>query len=168
MLQTLSQQPLPFVRHSISGETKQARARDMYLEGNKTQTAIATELGVHPKTLSYWIKQNNWREVKAGLRLAPIIIKQNLYAQIHELQDHILNREEGNRFPDRHEVMMQYKLVTALFKFPDCNVDEFEYIYKDLLGTKELPEKNLLKRIKHSLITLTTNRLAKFTRIKKG
>ena len=123
--------------------SKKDSARDLYLQGEKSQAAIAGQLGVHPKTLSYWIKQNNWKEIKVGLSLAPIIIQQNLYAQIQELQDHILNREEGNRFPDRDEVSMQYKMVAAIFKFPKYSFEEIKEICTECFQDKDTSAKNI-------------------------
>ncbi len=106
-------------------------ARDMYL-GGKTQTAIAGQLGVHPKTIAYWAKQNNWQELKACICLGPIIIRHNLYTQLAALSDAIVTRAETNGCPTSKEVLMQYKLVQAIFKFPDFTPDDIEQIYNEL------------------------------------
>lgn len=148
--------------------SKKDTARDLYLQGEKSQTAIAGQLGVHPKTLSYWIKQNNWKEIKAGLSLAPIMIQQNLYAQIQELQDHILNREDGNRFPDKHEVMMQYKMVAAIFKFPKYSFEEIKEICTELFQDKDASSKNITPKDKKTNNVVDSQLFTKNTADKEG
>jgi len=134
--------------------TPQNIARDLYLKGETTQTAIASQLGVHPKTISYWIRQNNWKEIKETISLAPIIIRQNLYTQLEAFSEYIITREDGNPFPDSREVMIQYKLVSAIFKFPNYSFEEMMEIYKYLavnedgaLSKKEL-DNNFSKKDK--------------------
>ena len=107
--------------------TPQNIARDLYLKGETTQTAIASQLGVHPKTISYWIRQNNWKEIKETISLAPIIIRQNLYTQLEVFSEYIITRQDGNPFPDSREVMIQYirvqfkfSLLSSLFKINFC------------------------------------------------
>jgi hypothetical protein len=126
-------------------------ARDLYLNGGSSQAAIAGELGIHPKTLSYWIKQNNWQEIKTTIAISPLIIRYNLYTQLAVLSEHIINREEGNSFPTFEEVVMQYKLVQAIFKFPAYTSEDPQQIYNDLGPTdKNIPAKKFHQSDKDS------------------
>jgi len=162
----MTQAPIP--------ETTKNIARDLYLEGGKTQTSIAAQLGVHPKTISYWIKQNQWDDMKASLRMSPVIIKQNLYAQLEAFSEYILTREEGNHFPDTTEVTIQYKLVTAISKFPNYSYEEIMDMYKDLYPSNQQsptyparPEK-IPSIDKDSTKTIDSQSLIENTRDKEG
>lgn len=121
---------LPLAGASVNPAAKDL-ARDMYLSG-KTQTTIAGQLGVHPKTISYWIKQNNWQEIKNTLSLSPLLIRFNLFAQLQAFTEHILTREEGNNFPDSKEVNIECRLVQAIFRFPDYSYEDVVDVYKDI------------------------------------
>ena len=125
-------------------------ARDMYLSG-KTQTTIANQLGVHPKTISYWIKQNNWQEVKSILHLSPLLIRANLFAQLEALTDHILTRDKGNNFPDTKEANIQNKLVQAIFKFPHYTLEHVQAICRDLSKTSGLGSTPKSPQIKNEI-----------------
>jgi DNA-binding XRE family transcriptional regulator len=112
-------------------QTTQDLARELYFYGEKTQAEIAYELGVHRKTLSYWIKQNKWRELKTASRQLPIVLRQNLYVQLEELQASILSREPGHRFPDRYEAEIQRKLIAGIKNIPNLGIQESIEIMKE-------------------------------------
>ncbi len=135
--------------------TQQNIARDLYIKEGKTQTAIAAQLGVHPKTISYWVKQNNWHEIKTSIAISPLMIRHNLYTQLGSLSEYIVTREEGNNFPTAEEVTMQSKLVQAIFKFPNYTVEDVQQIRKEIdqanknIAAKQAPasDKETIKNI---------------------
>ncbi len=104
--------------------TIQEAAREQYFNGRKTQAQIAADLNIHAKTLSYWIKQNKWREARNAARQMPLFLKNNLYSQLAHLQIAILTRAPEQRFPDRHEAEVQRKLLAGIKQMPNLALPE--------------------------------------------
>lgn len=91
-------------------------AKDLYLEGNYTQEEIADKVGVTRQTVSRWIKDGNWEEVKASLTVTPAQIIAQFQHQIMEINRNINAREEGKRFATPAEADALAKLAGAIKK----------------------------------------------------
>ena len=100
------------------------QAREQYFAAQKTQSQIADDLGIHTKTLSYWIKQNKWRQARTAAQQMPLLLKNNLYTMLASLQNNILSREPHNCFPDAKEAEIQRKLMAGLKQLPGLAVPE--------------------------------------------
>ncbi len=111
--------------------TTQDAAREQYFSGQKTQSQIAADLNIHVKTLSYWIKQNKWREARSAARQMPLFLKNNIYSQLAHLQMAILTREPDRRFPDRHEAEVQRKLLAGIKNLPSLALPETIELMKE-------------------------------------
>ena len=94
----------------------QAKARQYYYEGRKSQKEIALELGVSEKTIYNWIIQFSWHKLREAAIVAPTAIADNLCSQIIEFQNSIAARGPGQRFPTPQEINLQCKLINCLDK----------------------------------------------------
>lgn len=92
---------------------KQDYAKLIYLKLNMTQSEIAAKAGVTPKTLGNWIEKFRWKELKSSIITSKSEELGRIYLQIHELNDHIFSRPEGQRFANAKEADALNKLTSA-------------------------------------------------------
>lgn len=101
------------VRQSID---KKDIAKSLYLNGNYTQEEIADKVGSTRQTVSRWIKDGAWEELKASITITPAQILSGLNRQIIEINNNINEREEGKRFATVTEADTLSKLASAIKK----------------------------------------------------
>ena len=68
-------------------------AKSLYLNGNFTQEEIADKVGSTRQTVSRWIKEGGWEELKASITITPAQILSGLNRQIVEINNNISERE---------------------------------------------------------------------------
>jgi DNA-binding XRE family transcriptional regulator len=95
---------------------KKEQARHMYMQGSCTQRDIAKKLGVTERTVYNWIKGNSWERLRQAASAAPVMIAENLFSQLAEMQLAIAGREPGQRFPTMQEAEVTRKLVGCIEK----------------------------------------------------
>lgn len=100
----------------LTNKQKRDFARTLYLKENLTQQEIADRVGVSRQSLSRWIKDDKWEEMKASLTLTREQQIASLHRQVQELNNTILSREEGLRFATSAEADTITKLATAIKK----------------------------------------------------
>lgn len=91
-------------------------AKSLYLNGNYTQEEIADKVGSTRQTVSRWIKDGAWEELKASITITPAQILSGLNRQIIEINNNINEREEGKRFATVTEADTFSKLASAIKK----------------------------------------------------
>jgi transcriptional regulator with XRE-family HTH domain len=91
-------------------------AKSLYLNGSFTQEEIAEKVGTTRQTVSRWVKQGAWDELKASLTITPAQILAGLNRQIVEINNNINQREEGKRFATVPEADTLAKLASAIKK----------------------------------------------------
>lgn len=91
-------------------------AKSLYLNGNYTQEEIADKVGTTRQTVSRWIREGAWDEVKASITITPAQILSGLNRQIIEINNNINGREEGKRFASVTEADTLAKLASAIKK----------------------------------------------------
>lgn len=92
---------------------KQDYAKLIYLKENLSQAEISEKVGVTPKTLGAWIKKFKWKELKSSVITSKSEELSRIYMQIHELNDFIFKRPEGQRFANAKEADSLNKLTSA-------------------------------------------------------
>lgn len=79
-------------------ERKKEWAKTLYLRGDLLQKEIAEKVGIAEKTLSKWIKDNNWESLKTSLLTTKAEQLQMLYSQLKSLNNNI--KEKHDNIPD--------------------------------------------------------------------
>lgn len=95
---------------------KKGVAKSLYLDGNYTQEEIAAKVGSTRQTVSRWVRDGGWEELKASLTITPAQIISRLQRQIVEINNNIDAREAGKRFATPAEADALAKLAGAVKK----------------------------------------------------
>lgn len=95
---------------------KKGVAKSLYLDGNYTQEEIAAKVGSTRQTVSRWVRDGGWEELKASLTITPAQIISRLQRQIVEINNNIDARETGKRFATPAEADALAKLAGAVKK----------------------------------------------------
>ena len=91
-------------------------AKSLFLNGNFTQEEIADKVGTTRQTVSRWIKEGGWEQLKASITITPAQILSGLNRQIVEINNNISERAEGQRFAIVAEADILAKLASAIKK----------------------------------------------------
>ncbi|MBS1586311.1 MAG: helix-turn-helix transcriptional regulator [Bacteroidetes bacterium] len=97
-------------------QNPKATAYDLYFKTNLTQAQIAERAGVSTRTLYDWMKQGNWKTLKANSRLMPAQIVDDIYNHISHLNWKIKTRDFEDRYPSKEEAETLRKLISAIPK----------------------------------------------------
>ncbi|MDN5291790.1 MAG: hypothetical protein PWQ06_2029 [Anaerophaga sp.] len=100
----------------LTNNQKREWAQQLYTRENLTQKEIARRVGVSPVTVNKWAKKDKWEELKVSITLTKEEQLKNLYRQISELNNAILQREEGKRFATSAEADTISKLANSIEK----------------------------------------------------
>lgn len=88
---------------TITNTQKKELAKILYTKENLTQAEIAERVGASRVTVGKWINTENWAVLKVSITLTKEQEIKNFYQQMVELNEVIMNREKGSRFPDTKE-----------------------------------------------------------------
>ena len=100
----------------LTNSQKKEWAAMLYLKENLTQQEISAKIGVSRQTLGKWIKAEKWEERKTGITLTREDQISNLHRQVAEMNKIIMQRPEGERFPNTQEADVISKLSSAIKK----------------------------------------------------
>lgn len=95
---------------------KKGIAKSLYMKGSCTQEEIAAKVGTTRQTVSRWVREGGWEELKASFTITPNQIIAQFQRQIVEINNNIQNREEGKRFATAQEADALAKLAGAVKK----------------------------------------------------
>lgn len=121
---------------TLSIQQKKEWAKLLYTkEGVTVQKEIAQRTGVSEKTISKWIKDENWERLRASVILTKEEELRRLYMQFTELNDVIMKREEGTRFASSKEADILVKLSSAIRSLEtDLSISDAIHSYKSLIN----------------------------------
>ncbi len=91
---------------------KKEWAKLLYIAENLTQQEIAEKVGVSRNTISRWMKDDKWEELKASYTVTREQQLQRLYMQIAAINEVIAGREQ--KYPTTQEADMISKLAVAI------------------------------------------------------
>lgn len=91
-------------------------AKTLYVNGSFTQEEIATKVGTTRQTVSRWIRDGSWDQVKASYTITPEQILAGLNRQIIEINNKVNSRPEGERFATVAEADTLAKLASSIKK----------------------------------------------------
>lgn len=95
-------------------KSRKRAARDLFFQTDLTQQKIAQLTGISPKTLYLWIKKDDWQKIKDSAICSPGALCEQYYAQLHDLNTRISQREEGFRNPTPSEAEVIRKLSVTI------------------------------------------------------
>jgi len=100
----------------LTTQQKKEWTKTLYLKENLTQQEIADKVGVARQTVIRWIQKEKWEELKTSLTLTRQEQIAHLYRQVAEINAGILQRPDGERFPNSKEADILGKLAAAINK----------------------------------------------------
>ncbi len=103
----------------ISNSAKREYARTLYLAGETVAKVLAAKVGVTEKTMGRWIKQENWEQYRLNIPVVQQEQLQKLMRELEQLNEHIANKPEGQRFADTKEADIRRKLVADIEALKD-------------------------------------------------
>ena len=128
-------------------------AKSLFLNGAFTQEEIAAKVGTTRQTVSRWMKDGGWEEMKASLTITPDQIISQIHRQIMEINNRIGEREPGRRFATPQEADALEKTLNTDY---DKNRLEQELIYYiEKLDVNE-EKQRLGNHLKYFINTLET------------
>jgi hypothetical protein len=125
-------------------EQKLAAAKELYLYSDKTQSEIATEIGINRKTLYNWMRFGQWDKLKSDARQIPASLSQDCHTHIYNINKRAFQRED--QCPTPAEVSMISRLVTASSKL-SFNKGHYIEMMMDFLSYIGAKDKVLQKTI---------------------
>jgi len=79
-----------------------------------TLKEIAEKVGVHPNTITNWKNQDNWEGTAEVLLVTRHEQLRRLYNQLKQLNDTILNREQGKQYPTKSEADTMTQITRSI------------------------------------------------------
>jgi transcriptional regulator with XRE-family HTH domain len=81
-----------------------------------TQKEVAERVGVSQRTMSLWVRNENWDRVRESVIVTKEEQLRRIYMQIEELNNDIFSSEPGKRFASSKQADTLNKLATAAKK----------------------------------------------------
>ncbi len=123
-------------------------AMSMYIYENRTQEEIADAVGVSRQTIIRWAKADKWNEHKASLTMTRENQIKNLQQQIVEINNNILQREEGKRYASPKEADTIAKLTNSINKLEtELGIHEIVSVAQRFIAWLRPIDFDLTKRI---------------------
>jgi len=102
-----------------------SQAKELFFQGEHTQTQIANMVGVSQRTLYNWMQKGGWVRIRENAHIAPSVITENFISSSIELQNAIKARPQGQRYPTPQESITLTRLLAAinnLEKYPSARI----------------------------------------------
>jgi len=95
---------------------KKGIAQSLFLNGAFTQEEIAAKVGTTRQTVSRWVREGAWEELKASRTITTEQLIAQYKRQLAEINKRIEARQPGNRFPTAEEADAIVKTAGAVKK----------------------------------------------------
>ena len=90
-------------KEQLTISQKQEWAKLLYTKEGLSQKEIAERVGTTTVSMSKWVKKFGWDQIKQSMLVTRDTQLSRLYAQLDELNTHIMSREPGARFAVKGE-----------------------------------------------------------------
>jgi transcriptional regulator with XRE-family HTH domain len=118
------------VKHRVGKDL----AKLLFLYESLTQKEIAARVGVSEVTLSKWANAGQWESHKVSITMTKEEQLKNHYHQLAELNNAILQKEEGKRFANKEEANIITQLTNAIEKMEaDAGVADIVNVSKKFM-----------------------------------
>lgn len=95
---------------------KKSIAKDLFIKSRCTQEEIAEKVGITRQTVSRWIREGKWEELRVSITISTEQIIAGMIKQISDIQDGANARPEGQRALTAKEADTIVKLSSAIKK----------------------------------------------------
>lgn len=95
-------------------QSEHDNAKHLFVEQGMSAEDVSGIVGVNVKTVRRWAKVGNWRKQRDAFAAGRTNQLQDLYAQLNEINTHIKDRDEGQRYPDSKEADVIAKLTKSI------------------------------------------------------
>lgn len=112
----------------LTNKQKKEWAQLLFTKENLTQKEIAERVGISQVTMSKWVNEGKWEDLKVSITITREEQLKNLYRQLAQMNEAIAERE-GQRYPTPAEADTINKLASAIEKM------ESEVGLNDILST---------------------------------
>jgi len=92
---------------------KKDYAKLLYLKTSMNQKEIAEKIEVTEKTLSQWVRKEQWELLRASFTVTKEQELRRIYQQINAINDMISQKEEGKRYANSAEADILSKLAST-------------------------------------------------------
>ncbi|MGQ0739133.1 MAG: hypothetical protein ACT4OJ_08760 [Bacteroidota bacterium] len=93
---------------------KQYLAKILFTSQKLDQKIVAQRVGITEATMSKWVNQFGWRDLRNRLLVGKEEMLNNMYEQLAELNEAIREKEKGKRYADNKQADIQIKLTAAI------------------------------------------------------
>lgn len=101
---------------ALKNTQRKSIAKELYLHGDYTFEEIAAKVGTVRQTIARWAKEEGWADLKATMTVGKEKTLKNLYAHVQSINDSIMQRDEGDRYPTPKEADILSKLSSSIEK----------------------------------------------------
>lgn len=98
----------------LTNKQKREWAQMLFCKEMLTQKEIAEKVGVSEVTVSSWVKKFEWRDLQTSHTLSKDYLLADARRQLQELNEVIMSREKGERFPTSKEGDVKIKLSAEI------------------------------------------------------
>lgn len=118
-------------------------AQHLYFTTCHTQKDIADAVGVTPKSMSVWVRSENWADKKKAQYYSPEQLLHQLYDQLRDINSAIAERDEGSKHGTKEELEASAKIVALITSIAKTNPDKWRNINQeiDIASTPPEPKK---------------------------
>ena len=123
-------------------QTEKQQAKELYFQLNLPQTKIAEILNLDRKTISRWMEEGKWREMKYAAQQMPGMLLQDLYNQLSCLHARIHSRVPERQYPTEEESIIQRRLMMSIKNAEKQSVGNYMQIITEIINevAKQSPQ----------------------------
>lgn len=119
----------------LTNKQKKEWAYTEYVISNLSQKEVATKVGVSAVTISKWVKESNWDDLRRQMLVTREKQLGRLYAQFDELTRAIEQKPQGERYANSKEADTLNKLTGAIRSLEtEASVADIVEVSKRLLN----------------------------------
>ena len=93
---------------------EKTQARNLFFETDYSQAQIAKITGISEKTMSAWVNEEQWKQLKERVKNTPTEMIDDLYAEIALINNKIKSRNPDDQTPTLEEAELRKKILTSI------------------------------------------------------
>jgi transposase len=98
----------------LTRHQKRDMAQALYVSGVTVQKELAVRVGVTEKTISKWVNDGNWEQLRMNIPLVKHQQLQKMYKEFERFNQHIENKPDGKQWATKAESDARTQLIRAI------------------------------------------------------